>query len=141
MISFIYGESGYGKTHEIIQRLRSDAECGVHSFLLVPEQYAVTSERMVLDALPASAQLGIEILSFSRLYNRVCREYGGLVYNYITTPAKYLLMWKTLGELSPLLEHYSASAEGGELGELMLGAIGEFKANGITPNTLERTCE
>lgn len=141
MIRFIYGESGYGKTSEIIKCLREDATRGIRSFLLVPEQYVVMSERMVLDSLDASAQLGIEILSFSRLYNRVCREYGGLEYNYITKPAKYLLMWRTLRELSPLLEQYSALATDDALGEIMLGAVGEFKANGISPTELERASE
>ncbi|MBO5415763.1 MAG: PD-(D/E)XK nuclease family protein [Clostridia bacterium] len=143
MIRFIYGESGYGKTHSITELLKKDAEEGVRSFLLVPEQYAVMSERIVLDELPASAQLGIEILNFSRLYNRVCREYGGLEYNYITKPAKYLLMRQTLRELSDcaLLEHYSSAAADGSLGEIMLGAIGEFKANGINSAQLERAAE
>ncbi len=141
MIRFIYGESGYGKTHKITELLKEDARQGTRSFLLVPEQYAVASERMVLDNLPASAQLGIEILSFSRLYNRVCREYGGLEYNYITKPAKYLLMHRTLKELSPLLEHYSGVAAGNDLGEIMLGAVGEFKASGISPTELERASE
>lgn len=141
MIRFIYGESGYGKTHKITEMLGADARDGVRSFLLVPEQYAVVSERIVLDALPASAQLGIEILNFSRLYNRVCREYGGLEYNYITKPAKHLIMRQTLKELSYLLEHYSGSAADGTLGEIMLGALGEFKANAISPLQLERAAE
>ncbi|MBQ8140127.1 MAG: exodeoxyribonuclease V subunit gamma [Clostridia bacterium] len=142
MIRFIYGESGYGKTHRITELLAIDAQNGTHSFLIVPEQHAVASERLVLEKLPPSAQLGIEVLSFSRLYNRVCREYGGLEYNYITKPAKYLLMWKNLSELSPMLEHYSFSAgNDASLEEFMLKAVLEFKANGISSADLERVSE
>ncbi len=142
MIRFIYGESGFGKTRTIIDMLKADAERGTRSFLIVPEQMAVSGERMLLDSLPTSAQLSCEVLNFSRLYNRVCREYGGLEYNYITAPAKHLLMWRTLHELAPILEHYELSG-GKEISalELMLGAAQEFKANAILPHDLERACE
>lgn len=139
MIRFIYGESGYGKTHEISTMIKKDADTGVRSYLIVPEQQAVSSERMMLEILPMSAQLDLEILNFSRLYNRVCREYGGLEYNYITKPAKYLLMWQTLRELSPMLEYYKIEAEGDSATtEFMLNAIGEFKANSIESASLEQ---
>ncbi len=139
MIRFIYGESGYGKTHEISNMIKKDADTGVRSYLIVPEQQAVSSERMMLEILPMSAQLELEILNFSRLYNRVCREYGGLEYNYITKPAKYLLMWQTLRELSPMLEYYKGGAEGdSETTEFMLSAVGEFKANSIEAASLEQ---
>ncbi len=142
MIRFVYGESGYGKTHAITEMLKEDAQKGIHSFFIVPEQQAVGSERMMLNLLPPSAQLTLEILNFSRLYNRICREYGGLEYNYITTPAKYLLMQQTLSELSPLMEHYSAeAAEDSSMTEFMLGSVKEFKASGITPAELENVAQ
>lgn len=142
MIRFIYGDFGFGKTHEIINMLKRDAEHGVRAFLIVPDQQAVLSERMLLDALPAKAQLTTEVLSFSRLYNRVCREYGGLEYNYITTPAKHLIMWKNLRELSPMLEHYkSTDTDDVSLSEVMLAALGECRANAITPAKLEGAIE
>ncbi|MBE6530728.1 MAG: hypothetical protein E7679_01360 [Ruminococcaceae bacterium] len=142
MIRFIYGASGYGKTHTVINMLKEDAARGIHSFLIVPEQQAVSSEREMLCALPTSAQLNLEILNFSRLYNRVCREYGGLQYDYITKPAKHLLMWQNLRELSPMLEHYSElSANDPSLTDVMLSAVGEFKANMISPLSLERAAE
>lgn len=142
MIRFIYGESGYGKTHAITEMLRSDAERGIHSFFIVPEQQAVGSERMLLASLPPSAQLTLEVLNFSRLYNRVCREYGGLEYNYITTPAKYLIMSQMLTELAPMLEHYRAeSVQDSSLTEFMLSSVGELKANGITSSQLEAAAD
>ena len=142
MIKFIYGDFGFGKTHEIVNMLKRDAELGVRTFLIVPDQEAVVSERMLLDMLPAKAQLTTEVLGFSRLYNRVCREYGGLEYNYITTPAKHLIMWKNLRELAPMLEHYkSTDTDDVSLSEVMLAALGECKANAISPAKLEAVAE
>ena len=115
MITFIYGNYGSGKTTRIFEKIKKSLENKRHVFLIVPEQEAVSAERMTLEAFPPSAQLEIEILNFSRLYNRVCREYGGLSYRYVTNPIRHLLMWQNLRELAPCLEEY---------GELVLQANG-----------------
>ena len=96
MIEFIYGAYGSGKTTRILEKIASDTDNGKKCFLIVPDQEALSFERLSLSALPNDAQLKLEILGFSRLYNRVCREYGGLSYSYLTKPMRSLLMWKTL---------------------------------------------
>lgn len=142
MINFIYGDLGYGKTYTVTQMIAKDTENKKSAMLIVPEQQVLATERLLLELLPPSAQLYTEVLSFSRLYNRVCREYGGLEYNYITKPAKYLLMWKTIHQLSPMLEHYKGGgASDGSLTDYFLSSLGEFKASGITPAALERVSE
>ena len=142
MIRFIYGESGFGKSHRVAELIKKDIENGIHTFLIVPDQEAVSSERKMLSFLPPSAQLSLEVLSFSRLYNRVCREYGGLQYNYLTRPAKQLIMWRTLRELSPMLEHYGSIFDRDpSTTDRMLSAIGELKANAISARSLERAAD
>ncbi len=142
MITFIYGNYGSGKTTRIFQDIAKSLSDGRHTFLIVPEQAAVSAERMTLESFPPSAQLELEVLNFSRLYNRVCREYGGLSYRYLTKPIRHLLMWQNLRELAPLLEEYGklASSEV-SMCDLMLNAINEFKSCAITPSDLERTAE
>ena len=139
MITLIYGTYGSGKTTAIFDAIRKDTEQGIHTFLIVPEQDAVQSEHRTLELLPSSAQLSLEVLSFSRLYNRACREYGGLSYRYITKPIRHLLMWQVLSESAPLLREYGSLAERDavSLCEIMLSSLGECKANGITAQQLE----
>ena len=138
MITFIYGIFGSGKTHTILEKIKRDTENRTHTFLIVPEQEVVQSEKATLIALPSSAQLSLEVLSFSRLYNRVCREYGGLSYRYLTQPIRHLLMWQNMRELSPLLSEYrSFSEKDTSVSDLMLTAISECKSCGITPQMLE----
>lgn len=140
MITLIYGSWGHGKTTAVLRSVAKDTQAGIHTFLIVPEQETVQSERATLQLLPPSAQLHLEVLNFSRLYNRVCREYGGLSYRYVTKPIRHLLMWQNLRELSPLLEEYGGLCEkDASLGEMMLSAIGECKACGICPDQLEKT--
>lgn len=139
MINFIYGNGFGSRTDAIMKMIRDDSAKGRKSFLIVPEQFAVAAERLSLVSLPLSLQLDLEILSFSRLYNRVCREYGGLHYNYVTTPVKYSLMWKNLRELSPLLETYSEVAKrDASFCDMALAAVGELKSSCIGAPELER---
>ena len=140
MITFLYGGYGSGKTTEVLRLIKKSTDEARHTFLIVPDQEAVLAERLTLEALPSSAQLHLEVLSFSRLYNRVCREYGGLSYRYVKKSVRHLLMWQNLRELSPLLEEFDTSAAtDGSLCDMMLSAVGEFKASGISPEELEHT--
>ncbi len=138
MIKFIYGGYGSGKTEKILNMLAEDCKNGVHSFLIIPDQEALQFERLTLELFPTKAQLNLEILGFSRLYNRVCREYGGLSYSYITKPMRSLLMWKSLCELAPMLESYTQNAHADmALSDDILSAVNEFKANGVSAASLE----
>ena len=142
MITFLYGAYGSGKTSHIIDAIKQSVSDGIHTFLIVPEQEAVQAERMVLEALPPSAQLDLEVLNFSRLYNRVCREYGGLSYRYMTKPIKHLMMWQNLRELAPLLEEYGELAgTDASLCELMVNAVNELKACALSPEDLRKAHE
>ena len=100
MIRFIFGAPGSGKTHRVFELLR---ECPDNSFLIVPEQQTVVAERLALERLPFTAQLGFEVLNFTRLANRVFRRYGGLSYHYINPSMRSLFMWKTLNDLSAVV--------------------------------------
>ena len=138
MITLIYGSHGFGKTTAVVNSIAKDTKNRKHTFLIVPEQETVQSERQTLLALPSSAQLYLEVLNFSRLYNRVCREYGGLSYQYITKPVKSLLMWQNLRELAPLLEKYGdLSLNDSSMSDTMIQMINEFKSCGITAEQLE----
>ncbi len=138
MIKFIFGKYGSGKTTEILRMIKEDAEKGVASVLIVPEQEAVQTERLTLTKLPNNAQLTLEVLNFSRLYNRVCRDYGGLCYSYATKPIKHLLMWQTLRLVFQNLKQYSKNAiEDPAFVSTMISTVSEMKAASITPEELE----
>lgn len=141
-VTFLYGRSGSGKTYAITQQLRRSADREKRSFLLVPEQQSHAAERKMLSILPPRAQLTVETLSFSRLANRVFRQYGGLSYHYATSGVQSLLMWRRLSELSPLLEEYGEQAKTNPaLTEIMLAAVGELSGCGISPTRLEHAAD
>jgi ATP-dependent helicase/DNAse subunit B len=128
------------KTEAILNMIREDTLSGVHTFLIVPDQEALLAERLTLSMLPSSSQLELEVLGFSRLYNRVCREYGNICYAYLSKPMKYLIMWKALRELRGVLETIGADAKRDLANEeLLLSAINELKINGVSADELDKS--
>ncbi len=142
MIHFIYGPSGFGKTHTLFKYLESDVNNGKRAFFIVPEQETVAVERQIVSTFPAFAQLDVEVLNFSRLCNRIFRTYGGLSYNSATKPQKALIMWNTIRELSAQLEEYrETDVNDFSLTQKMLSATQELKAYSVSPDKLEKSTE
>lgn len=141
MVHFIYGPSGYGKTYTSLKYLESDIKHDKKSIFIVPEQETVAVERTIVSLFPASAQLNIEVLNFSRLCNSIFRTYGGLSYNFATKPIKSLIMWNTIRELSPMLEEYRAGEVNDfSLTQKMMSAVSELKAYCVSPVKFESAC-
>lgn len=137
MITLLYGDFGTGKTARIMDMIRHDCESGTRSFWLVPEQKAVITERSIARHLPPSAQLYTEALNFTRLCDKVFRQYGGLKYNYISKSAKRLVMYRTLCEIGDGLKVYRTK-KGKESGSvaLFLDAVGELKSYLVDADSL-----
>ena len=141
MVHFIYGPAGSGKTSTLLKYLESDVKQNKKVFFIVPEQETVATERTIASLFPASAQLNIEVLNFSRLCNMIFRKYGGISYNFATKPIKSLIMWNTIRELAPILEEYQTSdAADFSLTEKMLSASRELKSYSISTKDLEEIC-
>ena len=141
MVKLIYGDTGSGKSEYILSCLEKDAREGVEAMLIVPEQQTVAAERELLERLPASAQLNIEVLNFSRLANRVFRKAGGLIYNYASAGQRNLIMWRALCQCAPLLtEYYDRASTDRSLPSTMLSITKELSASGISPEQLEQFC-
>ncbi len=132
MISFLFGDEGHGKSTYIIEKIKDDTKKGIRSFLVVPEQQTVISEKEIATLLPPSAQLYCEATNFTRLANKVFREVGGLKYNYISKSGKSLAMYRTICECRDALKEYRI-LKGHEKScvSLFLGAIGELKSYSV----------
>ena len=140
MVTVLLGNKGSGKSTYIINALKKKAKEGKRAFLIVPEQKTVICERIIAKELSPSAQLNIEALNFTRLANKVFREYGGLKYNYISAGGKNLIMYRAICNVRKELLEYNIP-KGREKGSisLFLSAIAELKAYGISPSFFEQS--
>lgn len=138
MLNLICGPSGSGKTAMLTECIRRDVEAEKQALLLVPEQQAYISEKQLASTLPPCAGRYFEILSFSRLADKVFRKYGGPPPAASGNATRSVLMWDTLRELSPNLRRYgSKTGKDAALTAGMLSAVSELQSNGVSGEALE----
>ena len=142
MLRIITSGFGGGTYARLRREISERVEKRARAYLIVPEQQTVMAEGDYSVFLPDYSPLYFEVTNFTRLANTTFRALGGLTGEYCTAAKKSLIMWRTLGELSPVL---TLTAGGGEVGaglvERMLRAVGELQSLGITPEMLELTAE
>ena len=136
MIRFYY-RAGSAETNDALTAaIRHDLSKGREVLLLVPEQQTVSTERKMLELLPASAQLSFEVVNFSRLANHTFRALGGHRWNTATPAVRALLMWHTLRELAPTLQRYGKNASDPKLCEMLLQAAKILHRQGTPVNVV-----
>ena len=146
MVTFLYGTAGSGKSTEIASRVRDDLKAGKQVFVIVPEQQALLTERRIADLVQSSEDevptVGLEVLNFKRLCNRVFREYGGLSYNYVGKGACSIIMWQALFSVAPALVEYAAMLEScDKFIPTILDTVNELKAACVSPLMLEEAAK
>ena len=129
MLHLILGGPGSGKTYCLDREISSLVSAGERTWLVVPEQATVSTERRMAELLPSSAPLCFEVSNFTRLADAVFRVCGGIGVTYATPVARLLTMWRTLGELSPLLRVSGGDQSGGAV-KKMLSASRELAMSG-----------
>lgn len=141
MLHNICGRAKSGKTeylYKVCDRLIGEKK---HTFLIVPEQGAVLTERQVIDRLGNRSNEYVEVINFKRLCNRVFRETGGLTQSYVDSAHKLLIMHRALEDVRDFLIHYKGASEVSDFVKKALDTVTEFKMYGVTPRMLEKSAE
>ena len=136
MRHLIFGMAGAGKTTLLHERIADCVSDGGRAILLVPEQYSFESEKALYRRLGARGALQVEVLSFTRLCDRIFREYGGLAGVHLEEAAKYLLMSVALGEVGGALKVYGKNAANAAFAASMCEQISELKTAGASSEAL-----
>lgn len=100
--------------------------------LLVPEQFSHDYEGRLCRALGDTASRHGEVLSFSRLANRVFSRYGGLAVPTLDGGGRLLAMAAAVQQLRPRLKSYAAAGGKPEFLTSLITAVDEFKSCRIT---------
>ncbi len=140
MIKFVCGRTGSGKSEYIMDAIKSSVGDIGECLLLVPEQQAVAWESRTAKELSPSALMSLEVLTFTRLCDRVCREYGGFFRNCATRASKQLLMWAAIESVRATLSHYG-SARAEKLVPSMIKTVKELSTYRVAPSELERVAD
>ena len=103
MLQLLIGASGSGKSATILSRLDTLTEQGQQNILwLVPEQHSFENERALLRRLGAKRAAQVQVLSFSRLADRVFSEVGGLAGQQLDDGTRALLMSRAVEQAAAI---------------------------------------
>ncbi len=137
MLTRIFGLHGCGKSSFVYEKLNECIKNKKHSFLIVPEQQAVSAERTLIDRFGNPANMYVEVINFKRLCNRVFRESGGIVEKTPDGVACQMAMSHVLTSVADNLKEYSALAEDADFALKMLNMTEHMHLGRISPEMLE----
>ncbi|GHU69523.1 ATP-dependent helicase/deoxyribonuclease subunit B [Clostridia bacterium] len=101
--------------------------------LIVPEQYTLQAEVEILETLEIPGFFTLDVLSPSRLTERVFDAAGRPPHARISAEGKSMAVQALLDGLAPNLAYYQRAAKRRGFAQRMADQIGEFKCAGQTP--------
>lgn len=141
MISYVFGMPGSGGTEYLYEEIKENISIGNNSFILVPEQYSLFTERQMLDTLGFEAQRYVQTLTFSRLSNMVLSALGPLRMKYIDSAGKNMLAARAVQMSEERLEFFRKNVNQKGFSSLLVSLFEEFKRYGVTAEGLSLVLE
>jgi len=136
-LTFVLGLSGSGKTthclDEITKHLSQPDPPAL--FYIVPEQFSLQAERLLVSRSPAKAVMRAQALSFGRLAYYVFSRTGGAPVKQLNETGKHMLLRKILRECD--LPFYARAIQQPGFIENLSQTITEFSQYNLTPQDLE----
>ncbi len=122
-LRFITGRAGKGKSYYIYNEIRQhilEDRSREKLILLVPEQYTLQAERDFMDKTGLQGIMQLEILSFTRLAQRIFNEVGGLTRVMLNEQGKNMVLRRVMEKLEgELLVYNNSCRQNGFVNELM----------------------
>ena len=140
MLTLIIGRAGTGKTEELLRRARAGGSQRPQ-VLLVPDQYSHETERRLCQTAGAEASLYAEVLSFTRLSNRVFAENGGLNLPQLDNGGRLLLMHRAVRSVQGQLTVYARPSGRASFLSSLIAAHDELTEACVRPEHLLQAAE
>ena len=135
MLYIVTGRAGCGKAGAVFSRMREE---GKHrrQLLLVPEQASFETERRFCQENGNGAGLYGEVLSFTRLENRVVSLAGGGARPVLDEGGRLLVMYAALRSVSGNLSVYAMPSRKPEFLSSLISTMDELKSCCVTGEQL-----
>ena len=135
MLTLLLGRAGTGKTRAIFDRLGKGAEKRPQ-LLIVPEQYSHETERNLCACLGNAHARRAEVLSFTRLYSRVCDRSGGGAAPCLDAGGRLLLMQRAVKTVADSLSVYKRPSRKSSFLTGLIATVDECKSYRVAPAQL-----
>lgn len=132
MLQLILGGSGSGKTALLYQRIRTLAQSGQKSILLVPEQFTSSTEGRIYRELGDSLSALVESFSFTSLAERILSAEGGAAVRTLTDAGRAVLVRRALEQLQDSVQYYYRHRRSAAFCQMAAQTIDELKSAGVS---------
>lgn len=138
MLQLLFGTAGSSREELLLRQMaeRREAQPGYRCLLLVPEQFSVTVERRLIEALGQDASLWVEVLSFRRLPSYVFDRLGGRNRLLLSEGGQRILLSGAIEQSAGQLLHYRAEAVKPDFVEQLHSQFQEFAAYRSDPDDM-----
>lgn len=140
MLTLLLGRAGTGKTSAIFQRMGQRAYT-CPQLLIVPEQYSHDTERALCRILGNQTAARAEVLSFTRLYSRVCDRCGGGARPCLDAGGRLLLMRAAVKNVGDNLTVYRNPSRKSSFLKNLIVTADECKSYCVSPEQLLETAQ
>lgn len=136
--TFLWSLSGEAGINELLSQLLETVSRGKDCVWLVPEPYSHATERQLAERGGAPVCLHAEVLTFSRLADRVLAAAGGFAHPVLDAGGRLLMLRRAIGAVSESLTVLRPIAQKPAFLTELLKTFNECKCYNITPDDLER---
>lgn len=137
MLTLITGRGKSGKTTRLLEMVRDCPAQGMaQRILIVPEQLSHQTERLLSATCGDGISFVSEVLSFTRLQDRVCSIYGGGATKILDQGGRILTARLALSSVLSRLKVFAPAAARSEFLQKIVAIIDEFKSYDVSPEQL-----
>ncbi len=141
MLRFIFGKPLSGKTYTVIRKIKELSKAGKEAVLIVPGQASFEAEKEIIRELGDGSSLSVTVTSFTRLYDIIGREIGGIAGTVLKDSHKIVFMSKAVKTVSEDLRLWGKYKSSVSFAKSLLDTVGELKINSVTPKALRATAD
>ncbi len=136
MLQLILGGSGSGKTALLYQRIRTLAQAGKKSILLVPEQFTSSTEGRIYREMGDELSVMVDSFSFTSLAERILSAEGGAAVRTLTDAGRAVLVRRALEQLQDNVQYYYRHRRSAAFCQMAAQTIDELKSAGVSGTQL-----
>ncbi len=142
-VRVIYGRAGSGKTQQCLNEIKAQQKSGAGGplIMMVPEQFSYRTEKGLCGAMGVVGAQTAEVLTFSRLAQRIFAAMSGAAKNTLSAAGKSMLIYRALYQKKNQLAVFGASAEKAGFLDRIEGLIAELKRYGVSPSELRERAQ
>lgn len=131
----IYGRSGTGKTTYIFNQIKEKIKQKNKIYIIVPEQMSFVAEQHLLNTIDTNSSINAEVLTLSRMADRVISETIGNLQTHLSKIGKSMIIYDALDNQKDKMNFLKSSDKNLEL---VQRTITEFKKHNVDKENLSK---